>query len=112
MVERPISRQARMMRTAISPRLAMSTLTAHPRGGMSQRDVPVLLGGIAVAFRLQPGERRNQLAARLSRMDHFVDEPAGRGNVRVGELLPELGHPSRTERLRIRGCVARALIEE
>src|SRR5688500_15354988 len=111
-VERPISRQARMIRTAISPRLAISTLTARRPGALSQRDVPVLLRRIAVAFGLEAGERGDQLRARLAGWDHFVDEAARRRDVRVRELLAELRDALGPQRVGIRGSVELALVED
>src|SRR5215213_8332215 len=91
-----MSRQARMMRTAISPRLAIRILLtawlAADRVIVSERDVPVLLWRVLVALRLERGEAGDQLRARLVRPDDFVDEPALRRDEWIGELLAIFGH--------------------
>src|SRR5690349_17590225 len=75
--ETPISRQALMMRTAISPRLAIRIFMKP-----LERDVPVLLRGVPVPFRLERGQRRDEPGTRLPRMDHRIHEAAGRGDER------------------------------
>src|SRR5215471_12128038 len=96
----PSSRHARMTRTAISPRFAISTFIASIVIGSTawdvcgrrasdpgprtsdpglQRNVAVLLRRVLVPFGLEPGEGRDQFRARLARADHFVDEAARGG---------------------------------
>src|SRR5712691_9311942 len=95
----PISRQARKMRTAISPRLATRSfpgvVMADPRPARfregSQRDVAVLLGGKAIPLQRRERERLNELAPRLGGLDDLVHETPARGDVRVGEFLDVLG---------------------
>ena len=104
----PISRHARMIRTAISPRLAIRTFTiaaCHRRRCLrsvpepwaadraaagSERDVAVLLRRILVALGLEVASAAISLARVWRGLDHFVDEAARGGDVRVGELLAEL----------------------
>jgi len=52
-----------------------------------QRDVPVLLRRVLVALGVQRRERGDQAAARGARLDHLVQEAAGRGHERVRQLL-------------------------
>src|SRR5512140_1891919 len=91
----PSSRHARMMRTAISPRLAIRTL----RNGGSvaslrkddarpplERDVAMLLLGVAVPLVGQHLECPDQAGSRLRRLDDVIDVAARGGHVRVGEL--------------------------
>src|SRR5512134_3600081 len=92
-VSMPSSRQARMMRTAISPRLAMSTLVTFDIGPQttngrrrSQWNIPVFLLGVDVALVGQQLEAVDQARARLARFDHVVDVAARGGDVWVGEL--------------------------
>ena len=108
---RPISRHARMMRTAISPRLAIADDLHWCQSGM----FAVLLRRDCLLSRLvlEPGERGDQLRGRVcARLDHFVDEAARRRHVRVGKLLPELGHPLRARRLRVRRRIDLALVQD
>src|SRR5688500_6540631 len=86
---RPISRQARMIRTAISPLLATRIFIR------SERDISVLLRGVLVPLGLEGGEGGDQPGAGLARTDHFVHEPARGRDVGVGEFLLELGDPFR-----------------
>ena len=60
-----MSRQARMMRTAISPRFAIRILFTARSDASRAGDVAVLLGRVLVALGLERGERGNQLRARL-----------------------------------------------
>src|SRR5919201_2319522 len=82
-VGRPISRHARITRTAISPRFATRTfisLILSVRGSGfdgSERDVPVLFGRVLIALGFEAGEGGDEFRAGLTRTDHFVDEPAG-----------------------------------
>src|SRR4051812_23178249 len=92
----PSSRHARMIRTAISPRLAMSRRRKGGGGpslrkdvavpACSERDVAMLLSGICLALRLQHLEGSNHLWPGLGRPDDVVDIATGRGDVRVREL--------------------------
>src|SRR6267154_616802 len=86
---RSSSRQPRMIRRAISPRLATRTRFI----GTLQGDVPVLLGRIPVALGLERLERGDQARARLARVDHVVDVAPPRRDVRIRELLLVLGDP-------------------
>src|SRR3982751_5429441 len=58
----------------------------------SERDISVLLRRILVALRFEAPQRGNELAPRLARLNHLVDESAASGYVRAGELLAILGH--------------------
>src|SRR5262245_50068636 len=121
--EMSISRQARMIRTAISPRFAMRSFfttepsnpqilkSSDPQIQVSQRDIPVFLRGVLVALVLEVAQRGDQLAPRFVRTNHFVDEPSPRGDIGVGELLAELGDLLGSHRRRIRGLIELALIE-
>src|SRR5512143_2507308 len=112
----PISWQARMIRTAISPRLATRTRRKggeemSPVGGpslrkdvaRSERDVAMLLSGVDVTLVGQDLEGANDSRPRLGRTDDVVDVAAGRGDVRVGELRLVLGDEPAMLRLRILG---------
>src|SRR5262245_37429029 len=95
------SRQARMIRTAISPRLAISSLrnggacrpslckdgpADGPADGptaASERDVAMLLSRVDVALRLQELEGPDDPRPRLGRADDVVDVAASRGDVRA-----------------------------
>src|SRR4030095_1901014 len=79
-VPSPISRHARMTRTAISPRLAIRTFIT-PRA--SQRNVAVFLRRVAVALVGAARERRNQLPARGAGLGDLVDQAPGGGEVGV-----------------------------
>src|SRR5215470_18293512 len=83
----PSSRQARISRTAISPRLATSTRLKSRR---SERDVAMLLRRIAVAFVLQGLERGDEARARVLGCDDLVDVAELGGLERVGERAPVL----------------------
>src|SRR5882757_10616879 len=92
----PISRQARAMRMAISPRLAIRTFcncnysiglqagVAEVNSNLSDRaptshlewNVPVLLGRVAVAFAFEIPQGVNQFPACLARMDDLVEVPS------------------------------------
>src|SRR5713101_6488501 len=97
------SRQARAMRTAISPRLAMRTLRMRVTGGGSQRDVAVLARRVAVALVARHVQAGRDLAAGLAGEDLLVHEPAVRGHVGVRELLAELLHLLLAQRIGIGG---------
>src|SRR5262245_1411446 len=87
----PRSRQARMIRTAISPRFAIST---RSNGGSSlrkdelasERDVAMLLRRIRLALARQHLEGADEAGPRLGRPDHVVDVPATRRDPGIGEL--------------------------
>src|SRR5579862_8076802 len=81
-VASPMSRHARMMRMAISPRLATRIFT-----GRLQGNVAVLLGWILVAFRGQAFEGGDQLGPGRPRLNDLVDVAAAGGDERVRELL-------------------------
>src|SRR3954468_15748427 len=96
----PISRSVRITRTAISPRLATSTVSnmswpLHPEDAVAD----VFHGSVGTG-----GERQAEDGARLRRVDHAVVPEPGRGVVRmtlrlvlVADRLPErllvLGRP-------------------
>src|SRR5689334_7910740 len=91
-----------MIRTAISPRLAIRTRSNGgdspapslrkdaPRAGVSttdsERDVAMLLPRIRLPLVGQHLERTDEPWARLGRLDDLVDVPAGRGDIRAREL--------------------------
>src|SRR5207249_7027662 len=58
----------------------------------SQRNISVLLRGARVPLGLQDPQRAYDLASRLMRLDHLVDEATLCGDVRIGELVPKLLH--------------------
>src|SRR5258707_12720071 len=100
----PISWQARMMRTAISPRFAIRTLekgalrrtsgasSLYKDGAVSERDVPMLLSRVRVALAGEHLQGGDQAGPRLGRLDHVVHIPARGRDVGVRELLLVLGH--------------------
>src|SRR5512146_2220656 len=103
----PSSRQVRMIRSSISPRLAISTRrnggatrravvgeepasTASLRKDAAppplERDVAMLLPGVRVALVGQHLQRANQARPGLRRLDDVVDITARGGDVRVREF--------------------------
>src|SRR5579872_85160 len=74
----------RMMRQAISPRLAIRIFL---NGGTSERDVVVLLPRVFEALAAQHRERAAQAPPRRVRHDDVVDEAARSGDEGVGEFL-------------------------
>src|SRR5689334_23804544 len=95
----PISRQARITRSAISPRLATRILVnIAPLEG----DVAVFLRRIAIALRAERVERVDQTGSRVARIDDVVEVAATGRDVRMGEhaaILLDL-------RIRRRGGIA------
>src|SRR5919197_1071519 len=85
----PSSRQARMTRTAISPRLATST---RRKRGRSEGDVPMLLRRVALALVLQHLERPDEARPRVLGLDDLVDvaELGGLEGIREGVAI--VGH--------------------
>src|SRR4026207_1294045 len=104
-VSMPSSRQARMMRTAISPRLAIRSRAkggavvamggavvslrkdaarSASAGGGSERDVAMLLSVICVPLCLQHLEGPDDPGPRLRRPDDVVNVAASGGGVRGG----------------------------
>src|SRR5437763_8815404 len=99
----PSSWQARMIRTAISPRFATrtrrnggsrSSIASTDRGSSLrkdgpfarsaaalERDVPMLLSGIGVALVRQHLEGPDDAGPRLHRPDDIVDVAASRGDI-------------------------------
>src|SRR6478672_8567108 len=92
----PRSRQARMMRTAISPRLATRTrrngLSLRKDRSGSERDVAMLLPRVGVALVGEDLEGADEPRPRLAREDHLVDVAARRCDVGVREFLLVRGH--------------------
>src|SRR5258706_10496791 len=95
------SRHARMIRTAISPRLAISTrrnggpslrkdVVRVRAAAASERDVAMLLSWVRVALVRQQLERRDEAGSRLGRTDHRVDVAARRRCIGARELGPVL----------------------
>src|SRR3954447_24043499 len=89
----PSSWQARMIRTAISPRLATSTrrngagsATPSLRKDVLERDVAMLLSWIRVALVGEDLEGADDPRSRFHRLDDVIDIPARRGRVGTGEL--------------------------
>ena len=93
-----------MMRTAISPRLAIRTflnmafrsLRLHVRSydavtSQLERDIPVLLRRVGVALVLEHFQRIDQARAGFARLDDIVDVTALGRNIRIGEFLAVLG---------------------
>src|SRR5215472_1964350 len=62
----------------------------HLNGKTLEWYVPVLLRRIPITFRLQHGQRLNQLLARIARWDDGIDESAVRDYIRIGEAIAEL----------------------
>src|SRR2546428_1210616 len=87
----PSSRQARMTRTAISPRFATRMRLKSGRDAGSEWNVAMLLGRVPVALVLQHLERADEARARVGGLDDLVDVAELGGLVRVGEGLPVLG---------------------
>src|SRR5687768_15037791 len=86
----PSSRHARMIRSAISPRLAISTffsIDGSTGSTTSQRDVAVLLRRIAIALPLKRIEGLDEARTGIARVDDVVEVAASRRDVRVRELL-------------------------
>src|SRR5262245_12180568 len=91
-----------MILTAISPRLAMRTrpngggspalslrkdaTAGAPASAGSERDVAMLLSGVRLPLVRQDRQRSDESRAGLRWFDHFVDVPAGRGDIRTREL--------------------------
>src|SRR5579862_1805958 len=101
-----ISRHARAIRTAISPRLAIRTFFTSLivawlpwRFARSQRNIAVFFGGILDPLVLEIPERRHELAPCLARPNHFVEKTAASGDIWIGKLLPEF-----SDLLRARPC--------
>src|SRR2546426_4470994 len=84
----PSSRQARMTRTAISPRFATRM---RLKSGRSERDVAMLLGRVPVALVLQHLERADEARAGVGGLDDLVDVAELGGLVGVGEGAPVVG---------------------
>src|SRR2546429_6975350 len=87
----PSSRQARMTRTAISPRFATRMRLKGGREARSEWNVAMLLGRVPVALVLQHLERADQARARVGRLEDLVDVAELGGLVRVGEGAPVVG---------------------
>src|SRR2546429_7715474 len=87
----PSSRQARMTRTAISPRFATRMRLKGGREAGSEWNVAMLLGRVPVALVLQHLERADQARARVGGLDDLVDVAELGGHVRVGEGVPVVG---------------------
>src|SRR5687767_8820626 len=79
--------------------------------GVLQGNVAVFLGRVLLALVFDRPERLDQLAARFARQDDLVDEAARGRDIRVGELLPELGDLLRAQRRRIGGLLDLALVQ-
>src|SRR3989442_14069250 len=77
----PSSRQARMTRTAISPRFATRM---RVKGGRSEWDVAMFLGRVPVALVLQHLEGADQARAGIDGLDDLVDVAELGGLVRIG----------------------------
>src|SRR5262249_45149856 len=89
----PRRRALRMIREAISPRLAIKIFLNVPlrRAGMaSERNVVVLLPRVLERFRAQHRESPADASASGMRHDHVVDESAMTGDERIGELVAVL----------------------
>src|SRR5215213_1427264 len=86
-------------RDARAPRVG-----SHPneRRIKSEWDVPVLLRRVGVALVFEERERAYELRARLRGLDYLVDEAALGRDVRVRELLLELGDARATRGLLVR----------
>src|SRR5690349_4545101 len=103
----PASRQPRITRTAISPRLATSTR----RIGRLEGDVAMLLGRVLIALVANHLQRGDELGAGLRRLDDLVDVSTGGCNVRIGQTLAILGLESPTFRVRI-GRIGQLVAED
>src|SRR2546428_11107825 len=87
----PSSRQARMMRTAISPRFATRMRLKSGREAGSEGDVAMLLGRVPVALVLQHLERADEARAGVGGLDDLVDVAELGGLVGGGEGAPVVG---------------------
>src|SRR5262249_7167118 len=115
------SRQARRMRTAISPRFAIrifrniascgsdghrpAPAPFRPSGAfhaLSQRDVSVFLLGIDVTLRFEGAQGGDDLRAGLGGLDDSVDIAAFGGDVGVRKALAELGNLCLAQELALR----------
>src|SRR5689334_20475128 len=118
----PSSRQARMIRTAISPRLAMSR---RRKGGpwlslrkdesvpaVSEWDVAMLLSGVRIPLGLEHGEGSDHLRSRFGRANDVVDVAARRGDIWVRELGLVFLHQATSFRGRIFGRCQLVLVDD
>src|SRR4051812_11242427 len=102
-----------MIRTAISPRLAIST---RAKGGPSlrkygsERDVAMLLARVRVGLVGKHLEGADESWSGLGWTDHAVHVTARGGDIRVRELALVVGHEATSFRLRI--CGLRELVAE
>src|SRR5438093_11289085 len=101
----PSSRQARMTRTAISPRFATRMRLKSGRDAGSEWNVAMLLRRVPVALVLQHLERADETRARLLRLDHLVDVAELGRLVRVRERLPIVGDEPLALLLRLGGLL-------
>src|SRR2546422_9335435 len=87
----PSSRQARMTRTAISPRFATRMRLKSGREAGSEWNVAMLLGRVPVALVLQHLERADEARTRVGGLDDLVDVAELGGLGRVGGGTPVVG---------------------
>src|SRR5437867_2486919 len=87
----PSSRQARMTRTAISPRFATRMRLKSARKAGSEWNIAMLLGRVPVALVLQHLERADEARAGVGGLDDLVDVAELGRLVRVGEGAPVVG---------------------
>src|SRR5437867_5111471 len=95
----PSSRQARMTRTAISPRFA--TRTRRKSGAASERDVAMLLGRVLLALVLEDLERADDLRSGFVRLDDLVDVAEFGCLEGIGERVPIFGDQPLTLLVRV-----------
>src|SRR5947199_7818010 len=84
----PSSRQARMTRTAISPRFATRMRRNSGREAGSEWNIAMLLGRVPVALVLQHLERPDEARSRVDGLDDLVDVAELGRLVGIGEGAP------------------------
>src|SRR5438093_8455560 len=114
-----------MIRTAISPRLAIRTFNMpncigsgfgvrwfEPRTPNLERNVSVFFRRVPVAFRFERREGGDEPGTGLAGADDGVHESARGGGVGVRELLAEYRHPRRARRVGVRRFLQLALVQD
>src|SRR5205809_4778627 len=93
-------------------RVVLSYLPRPSCPPSSQRNISVFLRGVLVALVFEIPKCRDELAPRLARLNHFVDESPPRRDVRARELFAEFRNLLRPERCRVGRGVELALIKD
>src|SRR6185503_8823707 len=84
----PSSRQARMIRTAISPRLAMSTLVTFDIVAWDRRPLGVVACAVRFVYTARPTCDRQ---FSIHRLMNFLDRPEGRFHRALDPAVRERG---------------------